>query len=87
MGVFLLQVIVFSVIIWFFVWQFIDRRKNPEKWRIWDEKCKAREAAAREREYQRAMERVPASVWMRMTKNQKADVLERRERAEKSRAR
>jgi Flp pilus assembly protein TadB len=78
-------IIVIAVVAVYFGWQGKDRKKHPEKWAAIDEEARKRRAEKREREYQKAMERVPASQWMRMTKHQKADVLERREKVAKNR--
>lgn len=68
----------------------IDRRKHPGKWEKIDaenrRKRAEKRAAKEEREYAEAMKRVPPSVWMRMSRYQKADVLLRREKAVEKRA-
>lgn len=77
--------IVIAVIVTYLIWQSRDRKKHPAKWKAVDEEVKRWRAAKKASEYQKATARVPASQWMRMSKHEKADVLERREKAEKNR--
>ena len=75
----------FVTFVAFLIWQANDRIKYPEKWSKIDAEVRSEQAAKKEREYQEAMKRVSPSSWMRMTKHQKADVLERREKAARNR--
>lgn len=79
-------IVVIGAIIAILIHHANDRKANPEKWKAFDlERAAARERKA-EKEYQEAIKRVPPSIWMRMSRSEKADVLERREKAEKNRS-
>lgn len=73
------------------IWQYFDRKKDPEKWAEIDRK-RIEEAQIKEeverpkvakkyyQEYQDAMKRVPKSEWVLMNREEKSDVFKRRER-------
>lgn len=73
------------VLVVYHVWRHFDKKKNPAKWAKIDAEVSAMQAARKEREFQRATERVPPSEWMRMNKHEKATVLKRREDAMRDR--
>ena len=79
--------VIFAVvsIVAILIFQANDRKKNPQKWADIDEAEVRRKKHKQEREYQEAMKRVAPSVWMRMSKHEKADVLARREKAARER--
>lgn len=73
------------------IWQFIDRRKHPEKWAEIDRKEKERKIEKEENErpevaknyweqYQYATRRYPKSEWILMNRAEKSAVFESRER-------
>jgi hypothetical protein len=73
-------------LVWFFVSAANDKKKNPEKWAAFEAEREAKKKRAAEKEYKEAMQRVPPSEWMRMSRHEKADVLERREKAVKNKS-
>lgn len=79
--------VIFAVIfiVAILIFQANDRKKNPQKWADIDEAELLRKKRKQEREYQEAMKRVAPSVWMRMSKHEKADVLAKREKAARER--
>lgn len=79
-------VLLFIFVIACGLWLKRDRRLNPEKWRAADARREAVNKRKAEREYEEAMTRVPPSEWMRMSRHEKANVLERREKAAKKRS-